>query len=274
MANLSVAKLFAAAIFPGLLLAGLYLVYIFLVCGLHPQVGPPISPEERKETGGRLLMRTTLYLLPMLFLIAAVLGSILGGIATATEASAVGTVAAMVVAAGYRKFNWQTLKDSAYETLKVTSMVLFVIVGAAMFTAVFLALRGNVLVANFVLAVPLSQWLILATMMFVIFVLGMFIDWIGILYIIVPVFLPIAEALGFDPLWFALLICVNLQMSFLSPPFAYAIFFLLAVAPEEVTTRDVYLGVIPFIILQMVGLTLCIAFPEIIQWLPQVTLGK
>ena len=143
-----------------------------------------------------------------------------------------------------------------------------------MFTAVFLALHGDTIVTSLITGIALNKWFILSIMMFIIFVLGMFIDWIGILYIIIPIFLPIAATIGFDPLWFALLICVNLQMSFLTPPFAYAIFFVLSVAPKEVTTRDVYKGVIPFISLQLVGLTLCIAFPEIILWLPKVTLGS
>jgi len=274
MANLSVARLFAAALFPGLLLATLYLIYVLLACGFSPQMGPALSHADRTKVNSRLLMKTVVYLLPILFLVVAVLGAILGGISTATEASALGTLAAMVVAAGYRKLSWKTIKESAYETLKVTSMVLFVIVGAAMFTAVFLALHGDTIVTSLITGIALNKWFILSIMMFIIFVLGMFIDWIGILYIIIPIFLPIATTIGFDPLWFALLICVNLQMSFLTPPFAYAIFFVLSVAPKEVTTRDVYKGVIPFISLQLVGLTLCIAFPEIILWLPKVTLGS
>lgn len=274
MAHLSVSKLFAGALFPGLVLSALYFAYILIKCWRNPAAGPAISSNERIEKGSRLLLHIVLYLLPVTLLLIAVLGSILAGITSPTEASSMGVAGAILIAILYRSINLRTLKESVLETLKITSMVFYVIVGASMFTSVFLFLRGGIMIENLLLALPLGKWFVLAAMMFTVFILGMLIDWIGILFIVVPVFMPIAIKLGFDPLWFGLLICVNLQMSFLTPPFAYAIFFLKGIAPPEVTTPDIYRGVIPFVILQMIGLALCIFFPQIILWLPRVTLGR
>ena len=274
MANLSVARLFAGAYFPGLLLSALYLGYIAIRCWRQPAFGPPISTEERVFAKGKLLSLSTIYMLPILFLILVVMGSILGGIATPTEASAVGAFGATLIAISYRNFNLQTLKQSAYETLKVTSMVFFVLMGAGMFTSVFIGLGGSKLVQALLLGLPFGKWFILAVMMFAIFVMGMFLDWIGILYLIVPTFMPVAALLGFDSLWFAMLVVVNLQMSFITPPFAYTIFFVKGISPPEVALTDIYRGIVPFVILQGVGLTVCILFPQIILWLPRVTLGE
>jgi tripartite ATP-independent transporter DctM subunit len=210
-------------------------------------------------------------MLPMIFLLLAVMGSILAGIASPTEASALGTVGSMLVAALYRNLNLKTLRRAVYETVLVTSMVFYVIVAASMFTSLFLYTRGGSIIEQFVLELPVSRWVILALMMFIIFILGMLIDWIGILFITIPIFLPIATKLGFNPLWFVELIAVNLQLSFLSPPFAYAIFFVKGVAPPGVTTQDIYRGVVPFMVLQAIGLTLCIIYPEVILWLPSWT---
>jgi len=273
MANLSVAKLFAAALFPGFVLSFLFLVYIALRSWLQPTSAPAISAEERSAVGGKLLMHTVLHMLPPLFLIIAVLGSIIAGVASPTEASGVGALCAMLVAAGYRRLNFQSVKEAAHTTLIVTTMVFFIIIGAQIFNAVFLYLGGGVLIRNMLIAIPLGKWFILATMMFILFILGFFISWQGLLYVIVPIFLPVATALGFDQLWFALLVCLNLQMSFLTPPFAYAIFFVKGASPPEITTWDIYRGVVPFVAMQALGVAICIVFPEIILWLPRVTLG-
>jgi tripartite ATP-independent transporter DctM subunit len=273
MANLSVAKLFAAALFPGLVLSFLYLGYIGVRCWLQPKSAPAIAIEERTASGVKLIKNAAMHMLPSFFLILAVLGSIIGGIASPTEASGVGAFCALLVAAAYRKLNLQNLKEAAHTTLIVTSMVFFIIIGAGIFNSVFLYLGGGVLIKNMLIALPLGKWFVLATMMFILFILGFFISWQGLLYVVVPIFLPVVIALGFDPLWFALLVCLNLQMSFLTPPFAYAIFFVRGVAPKEVATWDIYRGVIPFVILQAIGLFICIIFPEIILWLPRVTLG-
>jgi len=274
MAQISVAKLFAAALFPGLLLSGLYISYIVIRSILNPKIAPAIATKERDKDMAKLVKSTLFNLLPVLFLIIAVMGSILAGLTAPTEASAMGALGAMLVAMLYKKFNWQTLKQSLLETASVATMAFYIIIGAGMFTSVFLSLRGGRLVEKFLLSLPFGDWFILFMMMFIVFILGMFIDWIGILYIIVPLFIPIAIRLGYDPLWFALIICINLQMSFLTPPFAYSIFFVKGVAPPQVTIFDIYRGVVPFVTLQLIGLFLCIVFPQIILWLPRVTLGK
>jgi TRAP-type mannitol/chloroaromatic compound transport system permease large subunit len=203
----------------------------------------------------------------------AVLGSIIEGIASPTEASGVGALCALILAAFYRKLTFGTVKAAAHTTLIVTAMVFFIIIGAGVFNSVFLFLGGGELVKSMLLGLPFGRWFILAVMMLTLFIGGFFISWQGLLYIVVPIFLPISTVLQFDPLWFAILVCVNLQMSFLTPPFAYAIFFVKGASPPEIETKDIYWGVIPFVLLQIVAVVICIVFPEIILWLPRVTLG-
>ena len=271
IAGLSVAKLFIAAIIPGFILSGLYMLYVFILCLVKPECGPALSKEERAEVPMlKLLGEIALYMIPPLFLVFSVLGSILFGIASPTEAAAVGAFGAVIVAIGYRRFNRHVLYDSAIQTLSITTMILFITVGAFMFSGVFMALNGAKYIGGLVIALPLGKWGLLFAMMFVIFILGAFIDWIAILFIAIPIFTPIAATLGFDPLWFAMLVCVNLQMSFLTPPFAYSMFYLKGIAPPEVTMGDIYRGVVPFIGLQIIGLTLCVVFPQTILWLPRI----
>ena len=273
MANLSVAQLFAAALFPGLLLSFLYLLYIGVGCWLRPKMAPAIAAEDMTASGARLWLRAALHMLPALFLIIAVLGSIIGGIASPTEASGVGAFCALIIAACYRKLNYENMKEAAYTTLIVTAMVFFIIIGAGIFNSVFLFLGGGALIKGVLMALPFGKWFVMFVMMFILFILGFFISWQGLLYVVVPIFLPVAANLGFNPLWFGLLVCLNLQMSFLTPPFAYAIFFVKGAAPPEVSTWDIYRGVVPFVILQALAVFFCIVFPDIILWLPRVTLG-
>jgi TRAP-type mannitol/chloroaromatic compound transport system permease large subunit len=194
-------------------------------------------------------------------------------VASPTEASGVGAFGALIVAAAYKKLTYVKVKDAAYTTLIVTAMVFFIIIGAGIFNSVFLFLGGGALIKSILMAMPFGKWFVLAVMMGILFILGFFISWQGLLYVIVPIFLPVAISLGFDPLWFGLLVCLNLQMSFLTPPFAYAIFFVKGAAPPEVKTTDIYWGVIPFVLLQAVAVFLCIVFPELVLWLPRITLG-
>ena len=273
MANLSVAKLFAAALFPGLLLSFLFLVYVGVRCWFDPKAAPAIPPEERPPYDWKLVRESAYYMLPTVVILVAVLGSIMAGIASPTEASGVGAFFALLLAAMYRKLNLKNVREAAYETLIVTAMVCFIILGAGIFNAVFLYLGGGKLVAQLLIGLPFGKWFVLFIMMFILFIGGFFISWQALLFIVVPVFLPVVTELGFDQLWFGMLVCVNLQMSFLTPPFAYAIFFLKGSAPPEITTWDIYRGVIPFVILQAVGLFFCVVWPDIILWLPRVTLG-
>jgi tripartite ATP-independent transporter DctM subunit len=270
MAQISVGKLFMAAFMPGFLLSGLYIVYIVVLSILRPSVAPVPSSEERSIPLGTKLVALTKGLLPPMFIILAVLGTIFFGIATPTEAAAVGCVAATLLAVAYKRFNWQLLKSASRDTLQIGAMAMAVGLGASMFTAVFLRLGGGDAVSSLLMAAPGGKWGVFALTMFIIFILGMFIDWIGILFVMIPLVSPIGEAMGFDPLWFAMMICVNLQMSFLTPPFAYAIFYLKGMAPKEwgMETGHIIRGVIPFVIIILIGMALCIVFPDIILWLP------
>jgi tripartite ATP-independent transporter DctM subunit len=273
MANLSVAKLFAGAFFPGVLLSMLYIIYIAVATWVVPTMAPAIPKEEMPPRDGRFWLMVAWKMLPTVLLIVAVLGSIIAGVASPTEASGLGAFSALILTACYRKMSYPVLKEAAYTTLGVTCMVFFIIIGANIFNVVFLYMGGGEMIKAMLLGLPFGRWFILAVMMFVLFIGGFFISWQGLLYIVVPTFLPVAKVLQFDPLWFAILVCVNLQMSFLTPPFAYSIFFVKGSAPPEITTKDIYWGVIPFVLMQMAGLTLCIAYPEIILWLPRATLG-
>jgi len=270
MSSLSVGKLMMGAFMPGLLLSTLYISYIGIRCLIRPQDGPPMPPEERAVPFMRKIGILLGGLVPPVFIIMAVLGSIFFGIAAPTEAAALGALASVILAASYRRLNWETLTKSMLQTLRITCMAFLIGWGATMFTGTFLRVGGGEVVTNLVLAMPGGKWGAFFVIMFIIFILGMFIDWLGILFIMVPIVTPIGDVLGFNPIWFALMICVNLQMSFMTPPFAYAIFFVKGISKPEwgVTTAHIIRGVIPFVALIIIGLVLCTVFPQIILWLP------
>ena len=269
-AGLSVGKLFMGAFIPGIMLGILYIVYIAIRCYFKPQDGPPMPPEERMVPMSKKITLLFTSILPPLFLIFAVLGTIFFGIAAVTEAASMGAIASIILAVIYRQVDFQVIKEACRRTLQITSMILMIAVGAGFFTSTFVALGGGDVVNNFLLGLPFGKWGILLTMMAMLTILGMFIDWIGIVFIVVPLFTPIAEQLGFDPIWFALLVMINLQISFLTPPFAYSIFYLKGITPPEVTTVHIYKGVFPFVGLQIIGLGLCIVFPKLITFLPSL----
>ena len=270
MANIGVGKLFFGAFIPGFLLSGLYIAYILIWCLIKPSEGPPVSAEERNVPLGQKTLLLLKSLVPPLAIILAVLGSIFFGIAAPTEAGAVGAVAACLLAMAYRSFSFKALRETALATIKLSGMILLIASLSFAFVGVFIRAQCGGVVQEFLLAAPGGKWGVFFVIMFICFILGMFIDWIGIVFIMVPIITPVGAALGFDPLWFSMMIIVNLQMSFLTPPFAYAIFFVKAASPPEfgVETSDVIRGVIPFIVLIAIGLLLCIAFPQIIMWLP------
>jgi tripartite ATP-independent transporter DctM subunit len=258
IASLSVGKLFLGAVLPGLLLASLYIVYIGIRCYFKPQDGPPMPSEERMVSLKKKLLLLATSIVPPAVLIVAVLGSIFFGIAAVTEAAAVGAISSIVLAAVYRRLNFEVIKEACLSTLLITSMILMIAVAASFFSTVFVAVGGDDVISSLFLNLPLGRWGILFSIMFLLVILGMFIDWIGIVFIVVPLITPIGEALGFDPIWFALLVMVNLQISFLTPPFAYSIFYLKGITPPEVNTTDIYRGVFPFVGLQIIGLSFCI----------------
>lgn len=268
-ASLSVGKLFAAALFPGLLLAALYAIYIAIVSFIKPEIGPPVSADERAQVStGRLAVMLLQMVGPPLLLILGVLGSIFAGIATATEAASIGAFIALLMVIFYGRFTWRGFVESVVDTGKTTTMVLFVVVGAAAFTGVFIAGGGLDVAKNMMLGLGLGKWGSIFTMMLIVFILGMFLDWLGIILICFPVFLPIGQELGFDKLWLVLMMAIVLQTSFLTPPFGYALFYLKGVAPAGVETGHIYRGVMPFVVLILLGTVLCAVFPEIILWLP------
>ena len=269
--GLSVGKLFAGAIVPGLILAGLYMIYILVKCYLNPDMAPSLSAEERRLVSVKsILMMTLKSLVPPTLLIIGVLGTIFTGTATPTEAAAAGVLVALILTIAYGRFHWRDFYESMLETAKTSAMAMMIIVGASCFTGVFLGVGGGDAVKTFILGIGLGKWGTFIIMMIILFLLGMFIDWIGIVMIVFPVFLPIAQELGFDMLWFVVIIAVMLQDSFLTPPFGYALFFLKGVAPPEVSTADIYWGTFPFWRLMELGLIICVIFPETITWLPSL----
>jgi tripartite ATP-independent transporter DctM subunit len=274
MQETSVGRMFAGAIFPGLVLSGLYLFYIWIRCTINPKLGPPISKEEAsKYSTGRKVTLTLLYLLPPMFLILAVMGTILFGIATPTEAAGMGALGAFILALANKAVTRKVLIQAATTTLKTTCMVMLLFVGGKMFATVFMSAGGGDVVADFFVGSGMNQSLALAIMLFIVFILGMFIDWAAILLVTVPIFMPIALDLGFDPLWFGMLQCVVLQTSFLTPPFGYALFYFIGVAPEGYSMLHIYRGILPFVGLQIIGVMILVFFPELITWLPDLAFG-
>jgi len=270
--GVSVGELFLGALIPGVMLAGLFVLWVVVVAWRWPERAPALPPEARTLHGGALALKVLKSLVPPLFLILVVLGTIFLGIATPTEAGAMGAIGAMALAGVNRRLNLRALLDTMDQTVRLTSMVFIILVGATAFSMVFTALRGDKLVDSFLLNLPGGPWGFLFFTMLVIFLLGFFIDFIEITFIVVPFVAPIALT-WFGPemmAWFGVLVAMNLQASFLTPPFGFALFYLKGVAPPEVKTRDIYRGIVPFIALQLIALLLIILFPGIVTWLPSL----
>jgi len=270
----SVGNLFAAAILPGLLLSCLYLLYVGIRCYLNPKLGPPIPKEDRTATVAQKISMTMKNFVPPFGLILTVMGTILAGMATPTEAAALGCVGALVLALVSRKLNWDVITQACISTARTTAMIMALFIGGKFFSVVFLSMGGGDVVADVLLGMDVNRYVVFFIMMAVVFFMGMFIDWAAILLVIVPIFTPIAMDLDFNPLWFAMMVCVNLQTSFLTPPFGYSLFYFKGVAPPEYTMGDVYRGILPFVALQVVALAVMVFFPEIITYLPDVFFGR
>jgi tripartite ATP-independent transporter DctM subunit len=266
--NVSVGDLFTAALVPGLALVGCYLLYVILVATFKPRVAPPMPAEEIAEfrREGMLKRVIAAFVLPFL-LIAAVLGSIFAGIASPTEAAAVGAMGASLLTVLQGRFNIKVLKDVMQETTHLTCMVFIILVGATAFALVFRGMEGDRYLVGLIEEANLSPMTFLAIVMVVVFIAGFFIDFIEIIFIIVPVVAPIFSAMGIDLIWIGILLALNLQTSFLSPPFGFSLFYLKGVAPPQVTTGHLYRGIIPYVIIQMVFLALVIIFPEMVTFL-------
>jgi len=266
----SVGRLFAGALLPGVLLGTLYFIYVLVLAIRHPEKAPALTDEQRGEVNKVQLIRMLLVnFIPPILLILGVLGTIWLGVATPTEASGVGAFIAFVLMIVYGKFSWKTLFTSLKQALTTNAMVMATIIGASIFTSVFLGLGGGDVVTEIIMSMQgFGKWGIFAMMMFIIFILGFLIDWIGIIFISFPIFLPIAADLGFDPTWFVVILAINLQMSFLTPPVGYSLFYLKgSVDPTDINLGHIYRGIVPFIVLQLIGLLLCIIFPSTVTYL-------
>ena len=271
VAEQSVGELFVGSVFPGLMLSGMYIGYVSLRSWLNPALGPALPPEERLGPVEKLRLTGTMA--APLLLIAIVLGVIFSGIATPVEAAGLGTFGSFVVAALHRRLSWVMVREAALTTLKATAMVMWIMFGATMFVGLYVLQGGQQFVTDVLQGTGLGPWGILILMQFILIVLGMFLDWVGIVLLCVPIFVPIIKGLGFDPLWFGVLYLVNMQMSFLSPPFGYALFYLRSVAPPEIPMGDIFKASLPFLGIQAIALALCMVYPSIITWLPHVVYG-
>ena len=271
--NISVGDLFVGAVIPGFTLVGLYLLFILINGFVRPETCPPIPAEELGAmSAGQLTAKVMKSMVPPLGLMVAVLGSIFAGIASPTEAAAVGASVALILVAWNRRFTLEMLKGVTAATVKLSSMVFIILIGAQAFGLTFRGLGGDDLIREFLTHLGLGPWGVLAIVMVTLFLAGFFLDFIEITFIHVPVLTPLMAYYGFNPLWFAILIAVNLQTSFLTPPFGYALFYLKSVCPPGVTTAHIYKGIIPFVVLQVIGLVLVIAFPQMVLYLPCVLL--
>lgn len=272
LAKISVGRLFAGGMIPGLTLALLYMVYIGIRCRLKPELGPPLPPEERVGWKEKITSLRGV-VLPML-LIAAVLGAIFLGMASPTEASAVGAAGAVVCAAVYRRLNWQMILDALVVTAKVTGMCAWILVGGLCFRYIFMYTGGAQVIGGLILGLEIAPLLIIFMMQLIYMVLGCFMDEITIMFVSFPVFLPVVASLGYDPIWFGVLFLINLQIAYLTPPFGYSLFYMRSVAPPGITIIDIYRSIIPFIPIQVAVIALVMFFPQLALWLPNLMIGK
>lgn len=268
-AEVSVGKIFFAAVVPGLSLSLGYIIYLMIVAAIDPHAAPAMSPEELAEMPMKQRITGSLInLVPPLILIFAVLGSIFGGIATPTEAAGVGAFFALLLAIFYKQFSMKMMYESLIDTMKTTAMVFIILFGASAFTGIFMSLNGGEIIANWVLGMGIGKWGAFAIMSVIVFILGMFIDWLGIVMIVFPIFLPIMDSFGFDRLWLVAVMATLLQTCFMTPPFGFALFYVKGILPPEVKIQEVYKGVIPFIIIICIVTVLCAVFPPLVTWLP------
>jgi tripartite ATP-independent transporter DctM subunit len=265
--GVSVGDLFLGALIPGLMLSGSYALYVLAIAFFKPHVAPALPLEVRKLDGIVLARRVVKAVLPPLFLIFAVLGSIFFGLATPTEAGAVGAVGACILASLNRRLNWNLLQDAAHATAVVTTLVIMILFGSSLFSLVFDALGGKTFITDLLVNLPGGYIAFIIASNIIIFLLGVFLEFIEICFIAIPLLVPAAQALGIDLVWFGVVMAINLQTAFMSPPVGFSLFYLQSVAPKEVSTIEIHKGAIPFMILQFVVLLLVIIFPQTVRWL-------
>jgi tripartite ATP-independent transporter DctM subunit len=265
--TVSVGDLFVGAVFPGLLLVGLYIVYISMIAMVKPGAMPAI-PKSERDNSRNIFEDVALSLMPPLLLIVVVLGSIILGFATPTEAAAIGAVGAMLLAASKKQLNRENLTEVVRNTTKVTSMVFMILIGASLFSLVFRGFGGDELVQELLSDLPGGKFTAIFAVMLVMFLLGFVLDFIEITFVVVPIVGPVLLAMDIDPVWLGIMIAINLQTSFLTPPFGFALFYLRGVAPSSIRTTHIYRGVIPFIIIQVLAMALIAYWPQLATWLP------
>ncbi len=272
-AGVSVPKLYAAALFPGLLLAGLYMIYVIVRCWLNPSLAPKLPPEERNVPTLQIAIALLTSFFPLTLLILSVLGAIFFGFATPTEAAAIGSLGALILAAAYRSLTFKKMQESVYLTARTSAMVCWLFVGSFIFSSIFAYLGGHEPIKQFVDWIDPSPLTFLLLTQVIIFVLGWPLEWTEIIVIFVPIFLPLLQQYGVDPLFFGILIALNIQTSFLSPPVAMAPFYLKGVAPKHVSINEIFAGVMPFQMIVILAMAFVYAFPQIALWLPKVLYG-
>jgi tripartite ATP-independent transporter DctM subunit len=263
VANVSIADLFVAAITPALLLLGCYVAYVLFLCWRNPRLGPPMSKEEMAQESVLGALRS---MAAPMFIVLVVLGSIYGGIASITEAAAMGVSAVLIISIARREMTFKMLQDSLVHTLETCGMIIWIGIAAAVLVGVYNLMGGNRFVSQSILAIEAPPVVIIMVMMLILLLLGMFLDWIGIALLTLPIFVPIVVQLGYDPIWFGILFAVNMQVSYLTPPFGPAAFYLKSVAPKEITLKHIYTSLLPFIALQLLVLAIILFFPAIATW--------
>ena len=268
-AQVAIGDLFIAVIVPGLLLAGLYMVYITIRCLINPEIAPPVPIEQRNMSFAQKLKLIKNLILP-LGVAFGVLGSIYAGIAAVSEAAAVGVAGTIVAAIVRGRFSIQMLREALQQTMAACGLLLWLTFGATALIGVYNLLGGIAFINGMISGLPFDRIYILLIMMLILIILGFFMDWVGILLLTMPIFVPIIKELGYDPVWFGILFCMNMQISYLSPPFGPAAFYLKGVAPPEISLADIYKALWPFILLQMLAIAIVIAFPDVALWLPRV----
>jgi len=266
--NTSIGGLYAGGILPGILLSALFCVYIFFACLFNKDLGPALPPEDRASWREKLVALKAV-ILPIV-LIFGILGSIFMGVATPSEAAALGAVGSIICSVIYRQFNIQALRDALRTTLRLSCMVMWIIFGASVFTALYTAIGAQDLARQLLSHLPGGPWGMIIGMQIIWVIMGCFLDPTGIIMITAPIFFPIIQSMGFNSVWFGVLFVINMEMGFITPPFGFNLFYMQAIAPKEVVMTDIYRSIIPFLALQMVGLALCMIFPEIILYLPKI----
>jgi tripartite ATP-independent transporter DctM subunit len=273
-AGVSPVQLYAGALFPGLMLAGMYMAYVIVRAMINPALAPPLPVSERNVPFATIVRELLTSFVPLALLIFSVLGAIMFGLATPSEAAAIGALGALVLAAAYRSLTFDKLKESVFLTARTSAMVCWLFVGSFTFSAVFAILGGDAVIKDFVVGLDLSPLMFLLVTQIIIFILGWPLEWTEIIVIFVPIFLPLLDHFGIDPLFFGILIALNIQTSFLSPPVAMAPFYLKGVAPKHVSINDIFAGVMPFIVIVLIAMVLLYAFPAIGMWLPSYLYGR